>query len=362
MPLSDRRSLEVIGETIARSLEADKKGVSQLSDLFCENPRLVITPNDDCDNGCLHCVADSTAKGTTIPYDAFKSIDPEFFKIFKTADFGRRGNPVLYRSQGSDLADMMGFLQSMGIQKFSIAAAIRNSYPEIIPRLKKVVEEKGIGLDTMLTYHHYFPALDQVKLAKDMNAAIKDYILFSDKIIISLLGDNYSQKDPTMKQEVEETFNRNHGLIFEGIELAAAGENAYAARFKDHHAKISIPATDTRVYPFGRFREYLRYRSMLNEYTEKFEASLSDYVCPDMIRWPGIIIEPDGGLNMCASFEAINCRKAVVSNILDWPFDKVKSDLIRCHELEKEWFDKNIDSIMDGSAMSCKMKKGCYDR
>ena len=66
-------------EAVAASLKkVILKHIKELKDLFTENPRLIISPNNLCAGSCLHCVADSTISGETMPYGSFTSINPEF--------------------------------------------------------------------------------------------------------------------------------------------------------------------------------------------------------------------------------------------------------------------------------------------
>ncbi|MBW3022780.1 hypothetical protein KY308_01625, partial [Candidatus Woesearchaeota archaeon] len=329
--------LETIYKTVLRAEQAIKEETRGLKDVFSENPRLIISPNNICKCSCLHCVAESSPAGITMPYDKFVSINPEFFRIFSAADFGRRGNPLLYNSDGHDLADLLEFLNAQGLNKFTLALTLQKNPVPVIGRLEKFAEQADI--ETMVTYHHYFNGLDTAKLARDFNSTLKHYMRFSEKIIISLLGDKYSQKEPTKAEEVEQTFNKNWGIIFDGIEMVSRdGAGRYLAKHESEQVQIYIPKTDTRVYPFGRFRKYLEQKGILQQYEEQFTNSMSDYSCPDLIKWPGIIVEPDGGLNLCASFEAICSQDSVVSNIFAKPYDEVKNELMQFHQKELRWF------------------------
>ena len=195
----------------------------------------------------------------------------------------------------------------------------------------------------------------------DFNASLKNYMRFSNKILISLLGDQYGE--PTKAEQVKKTFKGNWDIIFHDISLKPAEDGKkYHAQYQDKQADILIPPIDTRVYPMGRFRQELSQKRILKQYEKQFEESLSDYACPDLIKWPGIIIEPDGGLNLCASFEAINCKDAIVSNIFAKPFSKVKKELMQFHQRELGWFIQNIDGIVAGRVSTCKIKNNCYQK
>ena len=342
--------LFVIHDTLERVQDVYRKGVNDLRDCFADSPRLIVTPSNRCDEGCCHCVSDSKPFAGVMSYEKFRNISPDFFQVFSAADFGRKGNPLSYLSDSHDLADMINVLYKNRIRNFTIAAAIHNRKSSI-KRLRLFRQEKEITIETMLTYHHYSENLDTLKLANDFNTAIRNYMGFSDNILISQLADNAKRK------EVEGTFNRNRDIIFAGIDLKG-GPLKYHASYKGHSAAITIPETDTRVYPLGRFRRYLEKTGSLQQYEKDFEESMGDYICPDLIKWPGIIIEPNGDLNMCSSFEAISCRKAVVSNIFEKPYNEVEQDLLGFHKKELEWFVRNIDGIIDGKVSTCRLKNG----
>jgi len=356
-----KHELRTIYEAVCKVEQVKKNPVKELSDLFTENPRLIISPNNKCASSCLHCVADSTPTGITMPYKNFKGIDPEFFEIFSVTDFGRRGNSLLYNSEGHDLISLMELLTEHGINKFTLALALQNHSIPVLRKLEEFAISKTEDIETMVTYHHYHQNLDTDKLAKDFNSTLKNYMGFSKRIIISLLGDEYSQQEPTKAEEVQRTFQDNWDIIFRDIEIKPMEDNKiYLAQFKSKKTQIRIPQIDTRVYPLGRFIKYLSQKDLLNQYETQFEQTMGDYVCPDLIKWPGIIIEPDGNLNLCASFEAINCTGAVVTNIFTKSYEQVKDELIQFHQKEMRWFIDNLPKIIDGKVSTCKLKNHCY--
>ena len=358
--ITDIRDLRTIHSELASLQELRKKGVSGLKDIFSENARLIISPSNQCYNNCLHCVADSNPKGEIMKFSDFEKIDSKFFELFKFADFGRRGNPIIYSSEGRDLADMISFIYGRGIKNFSIAAAIMKEDLPIADKLGKIASQNEINIETMITYHHYFQNLDRAGLAKDFNTSIKSFMRFSSSLLISLLGDGYLNGGEAMAEDVARTFAENREIIFQDITISS--EEKRIMNYGSRTAELQIPPADARVYPLGRFREYLSQKKILNQYEKMFEKSLSDYVCPDLIRWPGIIIEPDGDLNLCASFEAIASKEAIVSNIFRKPFNEVEHDLMRFHEKEIKWFAENIDEIIECRTSTCKMKNCCYSK
>jgi hypothetical protein len=355
--------IRTIYKTILRAEQVRDDDIRELADLFSDNPRLIITPNDKCAGSCLHCVADSTPLGATMSYDDFAGINPEFLEIFSVADFGRRGNPLLYRSGGHDLVDLMKLLHERGVTGFTLALALQTRPLPVISRLEEFSQGDDAHIETMVTYHHYHPGLDRTKLAQEFNSTLINYLGFSRRIIISLLGDRYSQQGPTKAEDVQRTFQENWNIIFADIGMTPSDEaHCYHAQNGTNEAEIKIPRMDTRVYPLGRFRKYLSQSGILQRYEEKFEQVMSDYACPDLVKWPGIIIEPDGGLNLCASFEAIACRGAIVTNIFSKSYEQVRDDLMRFHQKELNWFIDHLPYIIAGKVSTCKLKNNCYQQ
>jgi len=361
---TDGKDLATVHESVLRAQQVQREGVNGLRDIFDEDPRLIISPNNKCANACLHCVADSTPQGATLPYDKFTRIDERFFRMFSVADFGRRGNPLLYNSQGHGLTDLLVFLSDQGIEKFTLALAIQGHATAEIERLERFAKYEKKDIETMVTYHHYFVGLDIRKLAQDFNSTLKNYSRFSKSILISLLGDNYQGPGlgamPTKSGEVQESFKDNWEMIFSGIELRQDTVDRYHAIYAGREFDIRIPSIDERVYPLGRFRQHLEGCGRLDSYEKEFEKSMGDYACPDLIKWPGIIIEPDGSLNLCASFEAINCRGAIISNIFDKSYKRLEQELMRFHKKELGWFIDNLQEIIERKVSTCKMKNNCY--
>ncbi|MBI4981392.1 hypothetical protein HZC30_07620 [Candidatus Woesearchaeota archaeon] len=351
------RDLKTLHQAVLRAEQIIKYGVQELSDCFAENPRLKISPSNQCTGACLHCVSDSTLTGKVMPYEDFSRIDPRFFQMFSAADFGRSGNPLLYHSGSCDMVDLMRALNDNGINKFSSALALQtNRLPEI-RRLEELVSEKGAEIRVMVTYHHYHDNLDPAKLASDFNSTLKQYFGFSKRITISLLGDSYPQQGSTKAEEVKKTFHENWSAIFADIEITLTkNSQSYFARYNSKEAKIKIPSVNTRVYPLGRFREYLSGKGILTPYEEHFRRQKRDYACPDLLKWSGLLIEPDGSVNLCASFESMYCRKAVVANIFTEPYSEVERKLREFHHREMKWFVRNIEGIISGTVPTCKLR------
>ena len=73
-----------------------------------------------------------------------------------------------------------------------------------------------------------------------------------------------------------------------------------------------------------------------------------------------MIVEPNGDINMCGSFEAIAYPNvSVVSNILK-PYENVEKELLRFYDKEKKWFINNFPDIALRKKTVCKIRNNCY--
>jgi hypothetical protein len=174
------------------------------------------------------------------------------------------------------------------------------------------------------------------------NLSLKEFFQFSNSIVISILGDGFMQASGTMAERVQTMFKSDHDTIFKGISLDKMSATKYMATFEDKQIDIQIGPVDTQVHPIGRFRQYLAEKGILDEYIEWFGDGRPKYVCPDMIKWPGLILEPNGDINLCGSFEA------------------VIQDLLAVHKSELGWFVDNIEGIVSGDVATCKLLNYCY--
>jgi hypothetical protein len=356
MPLLTRRDIGTLRDTIYRTQDYRRDGVETLKDIFSDNARLIISPSNQCIGGCTHCVANSTPRGKAMPYSDFKNVDSRFFELFKAADFGRRGDPMGYSSEREDIVSLMGILHSYRVDEFTVAAPIYPAVPSVVKRLGDFVEDRETDVEMMVTYHHYFEDLDLDELAGNLNESLKDYVGFSKKILISLLGDDFPSEGETMKQEVKRTFFGSWANIFSGMNVRREGGNKYSLSYGGQEAELSIPQISGTVYPLGRFRDHLSSRGILEEYEKWFDGKMGDYVCPDLVKWPGIVLEPNGDLNLCASFEAINCRRGIVTNIFEKSYGEVGQDILDFHKKEADWFVNNLEGITSGNISTCRLK------
>lgn len=348
------RDIHALNKTLERSEKVfnEKTELKYLLDL---NPRLIISPSNQCNSSCLHCASDSMPNGEFMPYSAFENIDQSFFNLFSTADFGRRGDPVTYKSQGHDLADLIEILIKNGIKYFTIAAGI---HPEHLPVTDKLVElNSKVKIGTMITYHHYFEKFEPKRFAQNFNLCLKNYFPFSNEIDISILGDGFSYNKPTMGEKVKKTFHNNWEIIFSGIEMEKIDSHSYKAEYNNKTIKLVVRPLKEKVYPMGRFRDYLVEKNLLKEYEKNFEALNTYNICPDLLKWPAILLEYNGNLNLCGSFESLHCDNAVVSNIFTKSFQQVEKDLLNFHRKEHEWFLTSFSDIIKGKKVVCKMKE-----
>ena len=342
----------------------DEPNPEKLKDAFSPDPRLVISLSNYCDKNCAHCVSEASVNETEqLTFENIDTLDRHYFDIFKKVDFGRKGDPLLWKSEKRDISNVVESLASNGVNEVTIAAGIfkgrENWYEKITKRLEDVHnKQKNLNIETMITYHNYFPDMTEEVVAKKFNKTLLGCSRFSDKIIISIIGDRFYED--SYVDNVENSFIQNSHIIFEGMELSGSRKNITVSNAERSFA-LSIPFTSEAIHPYGRFAKKLKKDKNLKEYTEFFSELVPEpNLCPDPLIWPGMIVEPNGDINMCGSFEAIAYPNvSVVSNILK-PYENVEKELLRFYDKEKKWFINNFPDIALRKKTVCKIRNNCY--
>ncbi len=357
-------NLQFLTFQLSKALETDQKNMKEL---FSENPRLVVSLDNYCNKGCLHCIADSSIqKSEKLDYEDITGLDKRYFDIFKIVDFGRTGDPMLWESNNHTIADVIEHFADKGMKEVTVASGLfKNNnqwYENVVNKLENIrSEHKNLEIGAMLTYHHYFPDMKDKQIAKLFNKSLSECSKFSDKVAISLLGDIIYENSHT--SNIKRTFLNNFDIIFDGFEIDIYEDNEIIAKKDSKETKISISNVSGAVYPFGRFEKTLKNDGLYEKYLKDFNILFFEpNLCPDVLEWPGMVVEPSGDINMCGAFEAIaKPHLTTISNILK-PFEEVEDDLLKLHKKEKEWFLKNLPDIAFGKKSTCKIKNRCYSQ
>jgi hypothetical protein len=338
-----------------------EREVNSLEELFDERPRISISLSNFCDKGCSHCIADSNLNGGMMSFEDFSKVPERFFRIFSYADYGRTGDPMLYESCGKDLADVISFLANYELRNHTIASGIfvYKEMNELIEKIKRVKDQSDLSIESLLTFHLYYPSLDHETLAKAFNKSIRKMARFSDRIILAVIGDTYFTE--TSLSSALNVFSENLGAIFEGLDLVERkAENTYLLRSNGRDTEIEI-RTNPAIYPYGRFEKYLKGKGVYEDYLDNFPFFSKPLICPDTGRLPGIIIEYDGGINVCGSFEAVATKETVVGNLFGKTYDELEKLLLDFYRKEKDWVIENFDDILLGKKSTCKLCNRCYE-
>lgn len=356
------RDLQLLSAQLSKMKEPDPEN---LKDIFSENPRLVFSLNNYCNKGCMHCVPEATAEESDgIKYEDIIGLDPRYFNIFKKVDFGRKGDPMLWKSESHDISDLIEYFFSNDVEEATIATGVFKDrerwYERVTKNLEIVHSNHNSILETMITYHHYFPDMKADEIASVFNKTLQKCSKFSDKIVISIIGDRVY--DDSSITSVQNSFLDNFDRIFNGFGLRTS-KNKIIAKREGKNTEILIPLPSDAIHPLGRFEKKLKKDNKYDKYLEMYNKMFSEPSnCPDGLNWPGIVIEPNGDINMCGAFEAIaNPEVTVVSNIFK-PFEKVEEDLLDFYEIEKRYFKNNFPDIAFGRKSTCKIKNVCYLR
>lgn len=338
-----------------------QREVESLEDLFVENPKIGISLSNVCDKGCSHCIADSTLNGGVMDFESLNKSPEKFLSIFSQADYGRTGDPMLYQSGNKDLADVISFLVNYGIKKHTIASGlfVHKEMNELIEKIRKIRNHNGLNIETLLTFHLYYPSFDN-DLAKVFGKSVRKLAKISDKITLAVIGDTYFPETSLVK--ALDAFSDRFDTIFDGFDSCQKiGDNCYSVNGKDGGVKVDI-VTNPAIHPYGRFEKYLKQKGVYRDYVDNFRFGNKPVLCPDAGRWPGMIVEYDGDINMCGAFEAVVSKETVVGNLFGKTYEELEKLLLDFYGKEKNWFIKNLDDLLLGKKSSCKVCNKCYEQ
>jgi len=105
----------------------------------------------------------------------------------------------------------------------------------------------------------------------------------------------------------------------------------------------------------------LKRRGVYEDYSSAFIFGKKPIVCPDTGRLPGILIEYDGGINVCGSFEAVATRETVIGNLFGKKYDELEELLLGFYGKERDWVMRNVDNLLLSKKSSCKICNKCYE-
>ena len=343
-------------ETVMRKF---KRSPQKLREIFIDRPRLIFSLSNFCDKHCVHCIACSDIHGKMCDFEKLSKIPEEFFRIFEYVDFGRTGDPLLYKWRKKDLADVISLLfLKGGIRHFTIAAGLilsDKSY-DVIKRIKKVKEHYGLSLESMLTFHLYYP-FPISHVCKAFQRSLRYLSEISEEITIAIIGDHFFTE--TSFLTALKTFRQNLETIFGCFQGGEKLEDdTFLLRINGKETKIEIKLNDV-IYPLGRFKEYLQRKGRYEEYIKTFKVR-RHLVCPDIGRWPGIVLETNGDLNLCGHFEAINNDATRVTNIFTHSYEEIEEKLLDIYQLERRWFFAHLELLRQAKVSACKLENRCY--
>ena len=330
-----------------------------LNDIFDNSPRLIIAVSNYCDKYCKHCFTDSTEEGKILDLEKFLNIPEEFFQLFEYVDIGRSGDPLLYK----DLKDIIKVChENGGIKEFTIAGGIvlekdKDRVKNVIEDISKLKKDYDLSVKSSLTFHLYYP-FHLSDTAKYFNNSLKLLGKISEEITIVLLGDHYFRY--TSLKSVIDRFREYSKEILTGLKMVEERDNSFVVSYEDNQFMLLFYPTDV-VFPLGRFRSYLESKGELDNYVKTLYSSIRrPVVCPDIGRWPGLVIEHTGDINLCGHFESFQNKSAIVANIFHQDFGEIEENLLRIYELEKEWVLAHKVLLEEGKISSCKLENDCY--
>ena len=350
-----------------RALEAAFNEQSFIDRMSSWNPQLILTLSNQCDKGCTHCAPDSKINGEVMPYEKIVKLDPRYFGIFNKVAIGRKGEPMIYNSSEHDLGDVVEYLAEQEVREITFSLGVfkkqNPKYDEVSEKLSNTRKRfPNLSLGTRLSYHAYLlKDMSYSELEKYTEAfryTIDRCANFSDQIIISIQGDEMFPL--THIRRVSALFDATKEKIFEGFEVSSTdGQTNITKNGKSTQLFVQPPTPI--MYPKGRFARKLRNEGRYEEY-EKLFASYEDSnylkVCPILLNYQDIIVEPNGDTLVCISFLGIG--KPPVTNIFNHTYDEVMEHLNNRFELQKTWLLGHLPEVVHGKISTCEYKNNCY--
>ncbi|MBT5021191.1 hypothetical protein HOK51_10510 [Candidatus Woesearchaeota archaeon] len=301
-----------------------------------DTKNLGITLSDTCDKfqnksrRCSHCVA---GKGNNkfMDLDKLKNLDKKFFDLFKHAAFGRTGEPMLYKFQSTnqngnlfDFSDAVEFIvNKTDIPEVSFFLGVFNknnpnykTQTKKLTNLKKLKKGNNKHFVTGLTYHPFAP--DKELFEESFKYEFNSCFEFSDEINIDLLTSEVL--DDNAIDNLTNSFGEFEKDILKNYELVEKNNQKYIKKNKNNRlVEYVVKNINTRVFDLGYFHTTLKDRGLLEKYQTMMGPKSYPPICVSTLKHNFIVIEPDGGVKTCVSFDGVN--KPTKFNLFDDKFD-----------------------------------------
>jgi len=242
--------------------------------------------------------------------DFFKltGIDQRFWSLFRHAAIGRKGEPFLYNSYGNDLSSVVDYLIVKGIPEISFYFGVFNEdNPDYLIQTREMENLKlrnpFVRFISGLTYHPFSPDMDCFE--QGFRYAFDSCFRFSDEISIELLASNV-EEETSMENLASrfETFRKALLMNYEVVEKE--GNTIITKGLK--RALLSYKQPNTSVYAMGEYKKTLLKKGLKEKYDEVMGEITYPPICASTLSHKYIVIEPDGGLKNCVSFEGMHTK------------------------------------------------------
>lgn len=309
---------------------------------------LGLTLNDTCDKfanpekRCSHCVA-GKGDGRSMDLARLAAVDDRFFELFQEAAFGRKGEPMLYRNGNNTLADAVQLLIEKGLQQFSFYFGVFDPnnprYFEEYTRLVDIMQLEGVRFQAGLTYHLFAP--DIVLFESGFRYAFEACFEFCDEITIDLLASEVMEE--TSVEALEQRFEHFKQFLFQDYGIIETEEGTFVER-DNRRVKLSYKGPSDNVYDLGEFKKTLERKGLTKRYREMMGLRIPPPICVSTMNHETIVVEPDGGVKTCLSFDGIyTCAKV---NLFEAGYEGVLAHLEKRFHAQREEIIARLPDII----------------
>ena len=149
-------------------------------------------------------------------------------------------------------------------------------------------------------------------------------------------------------------FEKFKERLFEGYEVVEPDNYEGYIQKGDRKVKLTYKDPNTNVYDIGEYKETLDANRLIPKYIEIMGEKTYPPICVSTLNHKFIVIEPDGGIKTCVSFDGMHTKAGI--NLFDVGYGNVVSWLEnRFHNQRAEVIEKLPELIYQRHSMcDCK--------
>jgi len=178
---------------------------------------------------------------------------------------------------------------------------------------------QNVHISSGLTYHPFAP---HKQLFEDgFKYALDSCFEFSDEITIELLGSDVTKQ--TSIEEVKKQFAGFETRLLADYDIGNEDDGLILKK-GPRKVQLKYKEPNSKVYDQGLYKKTLESSGLLQKYSEVMGEKTYPPICTSTLNHNFIVVEPDGGIKTCVSFDGmhtqaqVNLFKDGYSGVLEW--------------------------------------------